>query len=91
MFNYPLGVYDCGKCGKVVGSYHDCEPESVSMFEVYYSKDGGKEWFLTEETNVREKALDVANELIDDGFESQVVDGYDNTIFCSIQNKKDVA
>lgn len=87
MSNYPAGVYDCLKCGHIVETGHSCS-QDFRQFEVFYSKDAGKEWFLVEEHSNRDKALKVAKELNDDGFDSQVVESGCNIIFEHILNRK---
>lgn len=88
--NYPPGVYDCGKCGQVVASFHACEERHETEYEVHYSKDGGLVWYLLEEVKDKDRALEIADELIEDGFESMVVDDGNNIIFRST-DKKEVA
>lgn len=87
MSNYPPGVYDCGKCGEVVGGYHECGFINSKIWEVYYSKDGGIKWFICEDHDNKDRALEVAEELIQDGFDSMVVDHSQNIIFDSTQKK----
>lgn len=88
MSNYPAGVYDCIRCGKVAFNGHECLEVSFRNYEVFYSKDGGIKWYLCEEHSNEDRALQVAEELVEDGFESQVIDDGNNIIFNSLDNRE---
>ena len=88
MSNYPCGVYNCGRCGCVAGPGHECN-ENPENYEIYYSKNHGEKWYLCEERSDREKALRTAGELVDDGFDSRVIDNWGEIIFSSLEDKKE--